>query len=397
MQHLDIRFGDRRYLLCDLQTTPGDKPAGYGNLVRHLEQAIRAAAALDAVLFLIRPAQTLNAALWDLDSPDVRIIGQADWRAGLLRVLWWVATPARYGAPLTWLVSGAALRVRNIVEPAKHWTRRRGWRRLDRALDRFGHACRRVSHDYEQRVTSAWHAVYAEARARARTTDSKRHRVRLRLQPNTQMAVDELIQRAGVDPARPIVTLHVRESGYRQRPAVRQQQLDRLRDARIDTYRPAVMWLVDRGYQVVRIGDATMTPCRWDGMVDPATAPWRTDAFELWATMNSRFFVCGDSGPYYLGGLAGVPCLSVNVFRLGYYTIRSHDRYIAKRVFDRVRGRCLSIAEQLSEAFIRGPLDLDRYEWIGQHRGRDLRGRGGYGGAAGRPWPGADTSADASR
>ena len=52
------------------------------------------------------------------------------------------------------------------------------------------------------------------------------------------------------------------------------------------------------------------------------------------------------------------------MFRLGYNTIRSNDRYIVKRVFDRVRGRCLSIAEQLSEAFICGPLDLDRYEWI---------------------------------
>ena len=364
MQHLDCRVGRQRYLLCDVQTTPDGRPTGYGNLLRHTGQAIRTAAALDATLLLIRPVQPLNAAVYDLDSPDVRIIGHSDWRAGLLHVLWWAATPVRYGAPLTWLMSGAAPRVRASVEAVKHWTRRRGWRRVDRALDRFGHRCRRVSHSYEKRVTGAWRAVFAEARERARTTDSKRHPVRLRLRPDTQMGVDQLVQKAGIDPAKPIVTLHVRESGYRQRPAVRQQRLDRLRNARIDTYRPAIRWLIERGYQVIRIGDSTMTPCGWHDVVDLATAPWRTDAMELWATLNSRFFVCGDSGPYMLGQLAGVPCLSINVFRLGFNTIRWNDRYIVKRVFDRLRGRCLPIAEQLTEAYIRGPLDLDRYEWI---------------------------------
>ena len=364
MQHLDFRFGRQRYLLCDPQTTPHGRSTGYGNLLRHAEQAIRSAAALRATLFLIRPAQPLNAAVYDVDSPDVRIIGQSGWRAGLLHVLWWAATPVRYGAPITWLVSNAASRVRANIEEAKLWTRRRGWRRLDRALDRFGHTCRRVSHGYERRVTDAWHAVFAEARERARATDSKRHRVRLRLRPEPQRVTDQLVQEAGIDPARPIVMLHVRESGYRRRPAVRQQHLDRLRDARIDTYRPAVTWLIEHGYQVIRIGDSTMTPCRWPLVVDLATAPWRTDAFELWAALNSRFFVAGDSGPYFLAQLAGAPCLSVNVLRLGYNTIRRNDRYVGKRVFDRVRGRYLSIAEQLTEAFVGGPLDLDRYEWI---------------------------------
>ena len=206
--------------------------------------------------------------------------------------------------------------------------------------------------------------MLGEGREQARRTGSKRQRIALRLRQNAQTAVDQLAERAGLDAARPIVTLHVRESGYRQRPSGRQQQLDRLRNGRIETYRLAVTWLMERGYQVIRIGDSTMTPCEWPGVIDLARAPWRTDAFELWAILNSRFFVCGDSGPYLLGQLTGVPCLSVNVFRLGYNTIRLNDRYIVKRVFDRVGGSYLSIAAQLSEAFLRRPLDLDRYEWM---------------------------------
>ena len=364
MQHLDIRLGNTRYLLCDPQTTASGKPAAYGAFLRSVDQAVRSAAALNAVLFLIRPPKPINAAIYDLDSPDVRIIGQSGWKARLLRVVWLAATPVRYGAPLSWLVGGAARRARSVTEAAKRWTRRRGWRRVDRVLDRCGHECRVISNRYEKRAAAAWRALCAEARARARATDSKRHRVRLQLRREAQAAVDRLAQMAGLDPAKPMVLLHVRESGYRQRPAQRQQQLDRLRDARVETYRSAVMWMVERGYQVIRIGDATMTPCPWPGVVDLAKAPWRIDAFELWVALNSRFFVCGDSGPYLLALLGGVPCVSVNTFRLGYNTIGAKDLYIVKRVFDRVQNRLLSVAEQLDEGFLRGPIDVDRYEWI---------------------------------
>lgn len=364
MQHLEIRFAGSRYLLCAPQATASGKSAAYGAFLRSVDQAIRSAAALGSVLFFIRPARPLNAAIVDVDSPDLRIVGQSSWQAPVLGALWWAATPIRYGAPAAWLVSGAASRVRPLAETVKHWVRRCGWRRLDRALDRFGHRCRSRSHRYERRAAAAWHAVCAEARERARHTDSKRHRLRLRLRPDAQAAVDRLARQAGIDATRPMVILHVRERGYRQRPALRQQRLDDLRNADIDTYRSAVAWLVDRGYQVIRIGDSTMTPCRWPGVVDLATAPWRTDAFELWAVLNSRFFVCGDSGPYLLAPFAGVPALSVNTFRLGYNTVGRNDLYIVKCVYDRVARRYLSIREQLNEAFLRGPLDLDRYEWV---------------------------------
>ncbi len=364
MQHLNIRIGRTRYLLCEPQTTPDGKPTGYGNLVRHIEQTIRSGAAFGATIFLIKPRSPLNPALFDLESPDVRIIGYADWRAPVLRMLWSASAPLRYGKPFAWLISTAARQVRAPVELAKHWARRRGIRALDRWLDRLGHRCRRVSNTYEQHVVKAWQIFFSEARERARTTGSKRHRVRLRLRPASEQLVEKIAREVGVDSARPIVTLHVREAGYRTRGAARQRDLDAIREASIEGYAAAISWLTTRGYQVVRIGDPTMTPCRSPGVIDLATAPWRTGAFELWALLHSRFFMASDSGPYFLSKLCGIPCLSVNVFRLGASTSSRSDRYIVKRIFDHVRGRWLSGAEQLSEAFICGPLDLDRYEWI---------------------------------
>ena len=159
MQHLDIRLGNTRYLLCAPQTTASGKPAAYGAFLRSVDQAVRSAAALDATLFLVRPPKPINAAIYDLDSPDARIVGQAGWKARLLRAVWWMATPVRYGVPLAWFAGGAALRARSGAEAAKAWTRRRGWRRLDRALDRFGHKCRRVSNSYEKCAAAAWRAL----------------------------------------------------------------------------------------------------------------------------------------------------------------------------------------------------------------------------------------------
>jgi putative glycosyltransferase (TIGR04372 family) len=107
-----------------------------------------------------------------------------------------------------------------------------------------------------------------------------------------------------------------------------------------------------------------MTPCRWPGVVDLATAPWRTDAFEIWAVLRSWFFIASDSGPYFLSRLARVPCLSVNVLQIGYYTRRADDRYICKLVRDNISGRTLTVREMLTEAFIAGALDEERYSWI---------------------------------
>src|SRR5687767_1324049 len=111
MQHLDLRLGGTRYLLCDPQTTSDGRPAGYGNMLRNAEQAIRAAAALGATLLFIPSGRPLNAAVFDLESPDARILGQSGWRPAALRALWRVGKPVRYGAPVEWAASTVAAAV----------------------------------------------------------------------------------------------------------------------------------------------------------------------------------------------------------------------------------------------------------------------------------------------
>src|SRR4051794_12564357 len=116
MQHLDIRLGRQRYLVCEPETTASGKSAAYGAFLRSADQAIRNAAALGATLYLLPPRHPINAAIYDLDSPDVRIVGQSGWQPRAIRALWWVATPIRYGAPVAWLTGELASRARHIVE-----------------------------------------------------------------------------------------------------------------------------------------------------------------------------------------------------------------------------------------------------------------------------------------
>jgi putative glycosyltransferase (TIGR04372 family) len=148
--------------------------------------------------------------------------------------------------------------------------------------------------------------------------------------------------RLGLQPDARIVTLHVREPGWRPFE-------DDQRSCDINTYRPAVEELVARGFRVVRIGDASMTPIDWPGVLDLATEPARTDLLELWCVLHSVFFFGSESGPLELARLVGLPALLVNVktVQSGYPVHRS-DLLIMKRLLASDAPRVLSLREQLA-------------------------------------------------
>jgi putative glycosyltransferase (TIGR04372 family) len=165
--------------------------------------------------------------------------------------------------------------------------------------------------------------------------------------------VEALALETGVDPGRPVVTLHVRSAGSKTALGGDERDRDLVRAARIEDYHPAVDVLVQRGYQVVRIGDASMPPLSRPGVVDLATHPARDTALDLWCVARSRFFLASDSGPYGLSWLFNVPCLAANVINvLGVYPLRRHDLCLPKIVRDTATGRPWTLEEMLrSETF----------------------------------------------
>lgn len=162
-----------------------------------------------------------------------------------------------------------------------------------------------------------------------------------------------------------IVTLHVRESGYKASLGVVDREKDSARNSRIETYVEAIDWLAGQGYTVVRFGDAQMTPLEHPGVVDLATSPARTPELEIWCVLHSQFFIASDAGPYNLSVLTGVPCLGVNVtHHIGAYPLRVHDRYLLKHVVEAESGRTLAPGETLTRGHLKHRWSPGRFRFV---------------------------------
>src|SRR5262249_32450036 len=162
-----------------------------------------------------------------------------------------------------------------------------------------------------------------------------------------------------------IVTLHVREAGFRSRPGRPEDRSVSTRNARIETYNKAIDFLSAQGYLIVRIGDSTMTPLNRSGVLDLAKSKKRTELLELYCLMKSEFLLGCESGLVGVSYLVNLPLLSVNATDpVSSYPIRRDGLYILKRVVDRKSETVLSLADMLKEDYLFNLRNPDRYEYI---------------------------------
>ena len=89
-----------------------------------------------------------------------------------------------------------------------------------------------------------------------------------------------------------IVVLHVREPGY-----LPELKYHRHRDANIETYKPAVKYLTDNGYYVVRIGDSSMKPIHWRNVVDTTRHDAYQQILEPYFIYQANLYLGMSSGP----------------------------------------------------------------------------------------------------
>lgn len=125
--------------------------------------------------------------------------------------------------------------------------------------------------------------------------------------PDTDPEVSAFFRAGGLDPSRPLVTLHCREPGFRD------VEVSTLRDTDIETYLPALQALVDRGYQVVRLGDPTMSALpSIEGVFDYAHSPLKTQELDVLLPGTAAFHIGSSSGLSLVPLLFGTPCLFLN-------------------------------------------------------------------------------------
>jgi putative glycosyltransferase (TIGR04372 family) len=371
VEHLFVRIPRLRLLLVNVHESPEGHGVGYGMMLIRMRRALVLGQMLHARVFFVPSRHALNTAITSLQSDDPVIVSADSWTGRALHVLWWIAAPFRIGNPLLWARHSIARAVvDSFYDAVKRSTRLPGtlrkaalrqrplYRRLKKAIEL-----------YSERCEARWKDLYDTVRVRRTALEEQSDRVsaHLRLPAHREEQTAREAAALGIDASAPIVTVHVRESGYRSASGLRQRSWDEVRNARIETFFPAFSALTERGYTVVRLGDATMTPVQMPGVVDLATSPARTQWLEVWCTMRSEFLVGCDSGPSWLAVLLGIPVLTVNAVHFRDLS-RPMDRIICKRARDLASGATLSVSEMLTQEFLSVGFKGDRYEYIDNTR-----------------------------
>jgi putative glycosyltransferase (TIGR04372 family) len=172
---------------------------------------------------------------------------------------------------------------------------------------------------------------------------------------------DALLRAAGVDPDRPFVTLHVREPGFNRNSRIATLN----RNADPATYLPAIDRLIAQGYQVVRMGDASMAPLPpRQGLVDYARSSAKRPDLDMALVATCGFHIGTSSGLSLMPVLFDRPVLFTNWLPLGDEVWSRRSLFLFKRVY----------------SFADGPLDAEtaRRRFSALFTPDDMTAAGGY-------------------
>jgi putative glycosyltransferase (TIGR04372 family) len=388
-------------------------PLQFGHLGLELMFGVRLAKRFNAPLYVIRPDQVVNTALYDLVVDNVTINVVKGWRA---RVLTWMFfsgsalnvkdKPVPYASPIGYLLTYRFFRLNQFV--AKGF-----WNRLApllnegkqyiKALLKYKTTLKAAAAPVVRRdiIVRARDSICDPGKAENNTFESPPNNTNLavpdiqktkptRLNPSygRRLWVDDVglfrippdrlsglsakaEKEFGILPGQSLVLLHMREPGFKAGREIHEQKPfkgrdDSTRNVTFANYWQAMDYLRERGCTVVRIGDRTMTPIRYPGVVDLAVSPNRTDLFEFYCAARSDFFVGCESGPSIIAWMSGKPIVTLNAtepWSLA-YPVREFDTFILKGVWDKQNARTVSPLDMLTLDYANHARNTQRFEYI---------------------------------
>lgn len=143
----------------------------------------------------------------------------------------------------------------------------------------------------------------------------------LALTPSERERGDILARQLGVFDTDKIVTLHVRQRGYLEAIALKGRDLGGMvedystfRNSTIEIYLPAIRYLVERGYVVVRTGDPTMTrlPPLGPRVIDLPFVEDRDPLLDAYFAARCDFMVGSSSGASSVAEMFRRPLVHIN-------------------------------------------------------------------------------------
>ncbi len=164
--------------------------------------------------------------------------------------------------------------------------------------------------------------------------------------PEENKKGEKLKKKLGIPKGASWICLHNREPGYL--PSLTYHSY---RDANIMNFIPAINYLVDTGFWIVRIGDTTMTPLpEIKQVIDLPFNEYRTDFADIWLLVNSYFYIATGSGPYSIPVTFGKPpmlCVNLIGVRSGLHGTDDRDTYLYKMLYSKKVNRMLSFPEMM--------------------------------------------------
>jgi putative glycosyltransferase (TIGR04372 family) len=151
------------------------------------------------------------------------------------------------------------------------------------------------------------------------------------------------LEKLGLDTERNLVGIHIREEG----PS------DHLRNAALQSYIPAIRYLVNNGYSVVRLGSTSMSKMvTFPNFLDLTTLPNAKQNLHAYIFSKSSFFIGTNSGPASIPMLFNVPTLHTNSTSLAKNVLTQvpGSIYLPKNYF-KIDGERMSL-QQLFSSFL---------------------------------------------
>ena len=349
-----MRLGRRRVLV----SRPNERQ--YGHLGLEFGMSMARARKADAAVYFVRPSTPIGAGLFELESPEVRVLRPRPVVRELLRTCSsWQQILDRVGVwrgDIRDQIEQEFVRevTRYVADSQMPQEVREGLRRV---RGRIRTSLEQIARDRRRPLT------YFERRL-------LRDPVRVRLH---SAAADEAAAQArahGIPADVPLVCIHAREAGYKLGNEIQDIKPhdgrdDRARNARIESYFEAVDYLVERGFTVIRLGDPSMTPVHHPGVVDLATSPMRTNLLEIYCMLRSDLLIAGESGLAGITYVTNTPFLLINATEpIAAYPIRAPGLFLPKTVRDKRDGRRLTSFDLLGLDYHRQFRDMRRYEYV---------------------------------
>ena len=191
-----------------------------------------------------------------------------------------------------------------------------------------------------------------------------RHDVKLPFTPRESEAARAWLRKQGWTDGEPFVCLIVRDAAYMAEdpmqgsggPAQKSDwEYHDYRNSDVETYLPAIEWLVSHGVWVFRMGKlmAKPLPGGLERVVDYAFDPERSDLLDVWLFANCQGCISTATGPDGIALIYQRPILYVNALPLGHLGSFANSVWVPKHMNWRDSGKQLSLRECLEHTYLR--------------------------------------------